>query len=77
MLGNVWEWVEDCWHGSYKGAPTDGSAWGKQQGGDCAWRVVRGGSWDSDPRGIRSAIRFGYTPDPRIEDVGFRLAQDI
>jgi formylglycine-generating enzyme required for sulfatase activity len=77
MLGNVWEWVEDCWHGSYKGAPTDGSAWGKQQGGDCAWRVVRGGSWDSDPRGIRSAIRFGYTPDPRIEDAGFRLAQDI
>jgi len=44
MLGNVWEWVQDCWHESYKGAPTDGSAWGKQQGGDCARRVIRGGS---------------------------------
>ena len=41
--GNVWEWTQDCWHGSYAGAPTDGSAW--TSGGDCARRVVRGGSW--------------------------------
>ena len=27
MHGNVWEWVEDDWHGNYDGAPTDGSAW--------------------------------------------------
>jgi formylglycine-generating enzyme required for sulfatase activity len=44
MLGNVGEWVEDCWHENYDGAPKDGSVWGKQQGGDCARRVIRGGS---------------------------------
>ena len=42
--GNVWEWVEDCGHDSYDGAPSDGSAW--TSGGDCSTRVVRGGSWD-------------------------------
>ena len=48
MVGNVWEWTEDCYHDSYNGAPADGSAW---TGGDCSRRVVRGGSWDlSDPQ---------------------------
>ena len=42
MHGNVSEWVEDCWHYSYSGAPTDGSAW--TTGGDCPLRVLRGGS---------------------------------
>ena len=40
--GNVWEWVEDCWHDDYEGAPSDGSAWTAQ--GDCSRRVLRGGS---------------------------------
>jgi formylglycine-generating enzyme required for sulfatase activity len=43
IAGNVWEWVEDCWHSSYAGAPTDGSAWVEADGGECS-RVVRGGS---------------------------------
>ena len=43
MHGNVWEWVEDCWNGSYAGAPADGDAW---RSGDCAKRVLRGGSWN-------------------------------
>jgi formylglycine-generating enzyme required for sulfatase activity len=77
MLGNVWEWVEDCWHESYKGAPTDGSAWGKQQGDDCAQRVIRGGSWGHEPGSVRSANRTGLTPGSRYYGVGFRLAQDI
>ena len=47
--GNVWEWVEDCWHVDYEGAPEDGSAW--VTGGDCSRRVLRGGSWLSKPRG--------------------------
>lgn len=76
MLGNVIEWVEDCWHVNYDGAPKDGSAWGKQQGGDCARRVVRGGSWCRGPRGVRSANRYGGAPDTRNYVVGFRLAQD-
>ena len=41
--GNAWEWVEDCWHGNYEGAPVDGSAW--VSGGDCEKWVLRGGSW--------------------------------
>jgi formylglycine-generating enzyme required for sulfatase activity len=75
MLGNVWEWVEDCWHDNYEGAPRDGSAW-EQQGGNCAQRVVRGGSWGSEPWGVRSAYRYGLAPDFRGTGVGFRLAQD-
>ena len=47
MHGNVWEWVEDCWNGSYAGAPSDGGAW---RSGDCAKRVLRGGSWGGNPR---------------------------
>ena len=53
--GNVWEWVEDCWHDNYQEAPEDGSAW--TDGGDCDRRVVRGGSWNDDPRFLRSAAR--------------------
>ena len=58
VLGNVWEWVEDCWNGSYAGAPADGTAW-KQ--GNCNRRVLRGGSWNSNPRNLRSADR-GRSP---------------
>ncbi|MFH0344093.1 MAG: formylglycine-generating enzyme family protein [Chromatiales bacterium] len=57
MLGNVMEWTEDCWHADYVGAPTDGSAWREQQDGDCARRVIRGGSWGSIPWYVRSAFR--------------------
>ncbi|MBL8526181.1 MAG: SUMF1/EgtB/PvdO family nonheme iron enzyme [Burkholderiales bacterium] len=42
LRGNVWEWLQDCWNDSYKGAPADGSAW---ESGNCGRRVVRGGSW--------------------------------
>ncbi|HNB02025.1 MAG TPA: SUMF1/EgtB/PvdO family nonheme iron enzyme [Nitrosomonas sp.] len=48
--GNVWEWTQDCWYGDYTRAPTDGSAWLEQNGGDCSRRVVRGGSWSSYPQ---------------------------
>ena len=59
MHGNVWEWVEDCSHDSYSGAPTDGSAW--TTGGDCSRRVLRGGSWNYLPWNLRSANRNWYT----------------
>lgn len=77
LLGNVWEWVEDCWHDNYNGAPNDGSAWKKQQGGYCGRHMFRGGSWSFLPRFVRSASRSGYTPDYRDDNLGFRLAQDI
>jgi formylglycine-generating enzyme required for sulfatase activity len=74
MLGNVWEWVQDCWHKNYKGAPEDGSAWERVFWG---LRVLRGGSWYDLPRGLRSAFRDRNIPQNRLNDVGFRLAQDL
>ncbi len=71
--GNVNEWTEDCWHETYAGAPTDGSAW--TRGGDCTWRVVRGGSWYSGPRALRSAYRLWYTASVANGDLGFCLAR--
>ena len=55
--GNVWEWVEDCYHKSYEGVPTDGSAWLQAGGGDCGRRVIRGGSWTNTPEHLRSSSR--------------------
>ncbi len=74
MTGNVWEWVQDCWNGSYKGAPADGSAW---ESGDCGRRVVRGGSWSDWPGGARSAHRIGNRPGIRNNSQGFRLARTL
>ena len=75
MHGNVWEWVEDCWHANYEGAPTDGSAW--TNGGDSAWRVLRGGSWYSYPQNLRSVCHDSNWPSFRSNIHGFRLLQDI
>ncbi len=77
MLGNVWEWTADCWHADYEGAPVDGSAWGKENGGDCSRRVVRGGGWSFQPQYLRSAFRNWYTSDEALNDLGFRLARAL
>ena len=71
--GNVWEWVQDCWHDNYSGAPTDGSAW--TTGCSNSSRVLRGGSWGYDPAGLRSAIRSRNAPDLRGSVNGLRLAR--
>ena len=71
--GNVWEWVEDCWHGNYGGAPTDGSAW--TSGGNCGRRVLRGGSWSGKPGSLRSAVRVWNSAGRRINYNGFRIAR--
>ena len=73
MHGNIWEWVQDCWHNSYEGAPADGSAW---TSGDCSRRVIRGGAWDHDAGDLRSANRSRYVRTDRDGNIGFRLAQD-
>jgi formylglycine-generating enzyme required for sulfatase activity len=74
-VGNVYEWVQDCWHENYAGAPEDASkAW--EEGGNCNLRVIRGGSWYDRPRYVRSAYRGGNGPDYRGSGLGFRLAQD-
>jgi formylglycine-generating enzyme required for sulfatase activity len=72
--GNVWEWVEDCYANSYGVQPTDGRAY---LGGDCEFRVLRGGSWNSFPRNIRSAIRYLKYPTYQYSDVGLRLARTL
>ena len=75
MHGNVWEWVEDCWHNNYECAPTDGSAW--TSGGISNSAVVRGGSWLNAPRALRSACRYRFSPSNRDFDSGIRLVQDL
>ena len=72
MLGNVWEWTEDCWHGSYAGAPTEGSAW--KTGGDCGRRALRGGSNGSKPKKLRAAMRSSDPVGKRKGTIGFRVA---
>jgi len=74
MLGNVWEWTEDCWNAGYAGAPADGTAW---LAGDCAQRVCRGGSWSTVPRFARSAARHKDTAGHRDNLTGFRLARAV
>ena len=59
MHGNAWEWVEDCWHDSYAGAPSDGSTWTTSS---CFLRVLRGGAWDNTPEDLRSAVRYWINP---------------
>ena len=74
MHGNVWELVEDCWNDSYRGAPSDGSAWLL---GNCDRRVLRGGSWFYDPRVLRAAVRRVLVTDFRGRGVGFRVARPL
>lgn len=75
--GNVWEWVEDCWHDHYNGAPTEGRAWIGENNGQCGQRVFRGGSWNFPPVYLRSSFRHRYHAGLRDDNVGFRLAQDL
>ncbi|NOY72743.1 MAG: formylglycine-generating enzyme family protein [Gammaproteobacteria bacterium] len=75
MHGNVWEWVEDCWHDNYTDAPSDGRAWTEQA--DCASRVLRGGAWNSESQYVRSATRGSYVADMNDAGNGFRLARSL
>ncbi|WP_242482125.1 formylglycine-generating enzyme family protein [Thiocystis violacea] len=80
VQGNVLEWVSDCYHADYVGAPSDGSAWTH----DCqnledgtALRLLRGGAWYLYPNAARSAFRFRYAPSVRHYGFGLRLARSI
>jgi len=78
MLGNVWQWTEDCWNDSYQNAPADGRA---RKDGDCSFHVMRGGSWSNLPAFIRSAARNRGGAGDRDHDysayTGFRVARSI
>jgi formylglycine-generating enzyme required for sulfatase activity len=71
MGGNVDQWVEDCWHKDYQGAPTDGSAWTDKL---CTSHVIRSGSWKNDTNYVRPASRDRYDTGVRYPTHGFRVA---
>jgi formylglycine-generating enzyme required for sulfatase activity len=75
MHGNLQEWVQDEWHSSYEGAPTDGSVW--ENGSSGAFRVVRGGGWSNSANTCRSASRSGHVQSACDPDTGFRLIKEI
>ncbi|RKE37752.1 formylglycine-generating enzyme required for sulfatase activity [Paraburkholderia sp. BL23I1N1] len=74
MNGSVWEWVADCWHNSYQGAPADGHAWDSP---GCDMRVIRGGSWREGASYMLSATRFKYSASVRQSQDGFRVVKDL
>ena len=71
MGGSVDQWVEDCWHKTYQGAPVDGSAWVEN---DCPSHVIRSGSWRKDSNYARTANRGSYDTNVRYPTHGFRVA---
>jgi len=72
-LGNVWEWVQDCWSVDYYGAPSSGGA---SLQGDCSKRVVRGGSWSDIPRNVAVAARGRAPVDKKLAFIGFRVVRE-
>ena len=75
MHGNLWEWIEDCWHDTYVNAPTDGSAWLAE--GNCARRPNRGGSWHNPLLGLRVSRRIAIGAASANSHRGFRVARSL
>lgn len=73
MSGNVWEWVADCAHPDYKGAPSNGKAW--TTGGDCARRMVRGGSFNLPSESSSVSSRMEARIGDAAEFIGFRVVK--
>lgn len=74
MIGNAWEWVQDCFNWSYEGAPATGGPW---LDGDCSSRIMRGASWASTPTYLRAAHRAGERTTFRSDYTGFRVARSL
>ena len=73
-VGNVWEWVQDCYDDDYEQTPVDGSA---MTSGHCDLRVIRGGTYISEVRDVRSASRFFAESGTQSKRIGFRVARDL
>ena len=74
LAGNVSEWVEDCWHDSYRRAPDNGAGWVNP---GCRMGIVRGGSWASSPAQTRSAWRAPMDVESTNARIGFRVVREI
>lgn len=74
MLGNVWQWVQDCASDGYADAPSNGEA---RSSVPCELRIARGGSWFHPPAMARSASRVADRADLRVSDIGFRVAETL
>jgi formylglycine-generating enzyme len=74
MLGNVFQWTEDCWYPDYVGAPIDGSA---RTAADCSEHELRGGSWFTNPAFVRADYRNHFDANYRTSSVGIRLVRDL
>jgi formylglycine-generating enzyme required for sulfatase activity/Flp pilus assembly protein TadD len=75
VVGNLWEWTEDCAHDDYNGAPMDGSPW--TEGGDCSKRIVRAGSFINTLKDIRSAFHYATVPNIRSGYFGIRVGRTL
>ena len=74
MAGNAWQWVEDCYRNTYQGAASDVTP-NQQNAGTCAFRVLRGVSWNDNLQNLRVAERNWYRPGLRVNIIGFRVAR--
>src|SRR5262249_24802403 len=74
LIGNVWEWTEDCYYGDYATAKADSAA---QPNATCSTRAVRGGDWFSTETSLRPAVRAKANTDARHDDIGFRVARTL
>jgi formylglycine-generating enzyme required for sulfatase activity len=73
MIGNVWEWTQDCYEANYADSPVDGRAATTEL--DCV-PVIRGGGWSNDPANLRSSDRSWHAPEYKYYFLGFRIARD-
>jgi formylglycine-generating enzyme required for sulfatase activity len=75
MTGNAWQWMQDCWHNGYNGAPTNGGAWLAQ--GDCTKRVIRGGAFDAIDTRLGIADRRNWDANAQLRSISFRVVREL
>ncbi|EGC39576.1 hypothetical protein DICPUDRAFT_147640 [Dictyostelium purpureum] len=78
MMGNVKEWVDDCYHENFYNAPNNGSSWGSENNGLCSYGVFKGGCWASKPNDIKVSMRHTiFSSQAKSNTIGFRLVREI